>query len=384
MFRARVIGALCAILCCMLVGASASADDAAELKKLEDIPSALLIEANSMQTIWEKEADAMAAVAGLSKMPALLVICEAIDSGELIPDQVVQVSRAAAAVSGPTAFLSAGERISIKELTKAAVMISAGDAIMTLAESLCGTEAMFVSRVNMRMKELGADVAIDNAMGRNTRMNAHLLAKLGCALQESETFTSYCAVWMDEFVHENGNKTELVNANRMLRSYGGCTGLITGSSQQDGYCGVFAVKQGNAAMLCVIVGAPSAEKRFAAAAEMLDAAAASYKTQTVAKAGEVIAEAVPVNGGTRGEVNLVAANTLVLLMEREQGEAEIVRNIPEQLDAPFSEQAILGNIIYRTPSGRELGRVELRAQYAVDTWTFRDAVSQVLLDFLRF
>ncbi len=197
MFRSKVICALCIIMCFMMAGASAAADDTAELKKLEDIPSALLIEANSMQTIWEKEADAMAAVAGLSKMPALLVICEAIDSGELIPDQVVQVSRAAAAVSGPTAFLSAGERISIKELTKAAVMISAGDAIMTLAESLCGTEAMFVSRVNMRMKELGADVAIDNAMGRNTRMNAHLLAKLGCALQEIETFTSYGAFWMD-------------------------------------------------------------------------------------------------------------------------------------------------------------------------------------------
>jgi D-alanyl-D-alanine carboxypeptidase (penicillin-binding protein 5/6) len=368
----------------MMAGASAAADDTAELKKLEDIPSALLIEANSMQTIWEKEADAMYTVAGLSKIPALLVICEAMDSGELALDQVAEVSRLAASVSGPTAFLSAGERISLKELVKAAVMISAGDAIMTLAESLCGTEAAFISRVNARMKELRIDLSLENVMGRNTKMNAQMLAKLGRALQESKTFTSYCTVWMDEITHENGKKTDLVNANRMLRSYGGCIGLITGSSQQDGYCGVFAAKQGNAVMLCVILGASSAEKRFAAAAEMLDMAAARYKTQTIAEAGEVIVESVPINGGTRRAVNLIAANSLVLLMEREQGEPEIVKNIPEQLDAPFTEQAILGNIIYRTQAGAELGRVELRAQYAVDTWTFRDAITEVLMDFLRF
>ena len=63
------------------------------------------------EPLLEKKGDEPMEVAGLRKLPAVLTLCRAFDSGLIEDTAGMQVSPRAAGISGPTAFLEAGERI---------------------------------------------------------------------------------------------------------------------------------------------------------------------------------------------------------------------------------------------------------------------------------
>ena len=194
----------------------------------DDLANAyLLIEKNSGQILMEKDSDTEYPVAGLSRLPAMLLICEAMDRGELKWEDTVTISESAAAVPGPTVFLETGETISAESLFKSAVMISAGDAIMALAEKLCGTEQAFLQALQVRLSELGIDIRYDSLANTQTKLTAKELAIVGAKLAASESFMRYSCLYLDEVIHEDGRRTELVNPNKLIKEPAGCSGLST-------------------------------------------------------------------------------------------------------------------------------------------------------------
>lgn len=381
--RTAITALLLAICLCMPCGAALATTDELEPVSMEDASGALLVEASTQQVLMEQEADTARTVAGLSKLPAILVLCEAVDEGMLDLTSKVKVSQRASKVGGPTAFIDYDEVIAAAPLMKAAVMISAGDAILALGETLCGTESAFADRIRARLNELEIDAEYADVTGKDVQLSPRQLAVLGAELMESTCFAAHSKLTLENFTHSDGRETELVNANRMLRNYAGCTGVSTGSSQTDGYCGVFSVIRGDTHLICVVLGCKNASTRFALAGDMLDQAFATKKAQKLASEGDVIAESVRVQGGTRREVNLVAKDTVVLLLEKSESALTPVENIPERLDAPLNTETVLGTISYQTSDGVEKGKVELVAQFAVEQAFFRDIIRQILLGFLR-
>lgn len=350
---------------------------------MEDAAGALLVEATTQQVLAEQDADTARSVAGLAKLPAVLVLCEAVDQGKLNLQSEIAVSEKAADVGGPTAFIEGGEVISAEPLMKAAVMICAGDAITALGEALSGAESGFVEAINARLAELGLSVAVENATGAGTQFTPRALAVIGAALMKSPTFTAHSKLTLENFSHSDGRETELVNANRMLRSYAGCTGVATGSAAADGYCGVFSVTRGDTQLIAVVLGCKNSSTRFAVAGSMLDQAFATKKAQKLAEKGEVIAEGIRVQGGKRREVNLVAKDTVVLLLDKAEPALVAVEQIPEQLQAPLDTGAVVGTVSYRTADGAEKGKVELVAQMDVEKAFFREIIRDLLLSFMR-
>ena len=82
--------------------------------------------------------------------------------------------------------------------------------------------------------------------------------------------------------------------------------MATGSSTEAGYCGLFGVRRGETAYLCVVTGAPDSAMRFSIAQEMIEYCFVTYKATTLARAGEVLVEAMPIHGATVHSVDLVA------------------------------------------------------------------------------
>ncbi|MEL7602128.1 MAG: serine hydrolase [Bacillota bacterium] len=380
--RLRWIALLLAV--CLSVPISvARAEPEQPAVSMEDASGALLVEASTQQPLLESNADTPQSVAGLVKLPAILVLCEAVDSGALDLTSNLMISDKAASIGGPTAFIEAGETISAAPLMKAAIMISAGDAILALGEAAFGTETAFAERIRERFSELGIDAAFDNALGTGARLSPRQLAILGAALMKSPCFTAHSKLTLEGISHQDGRETELVNANRMLRTYAGCVGVATGSSAEDGYCGVFYVIRGDTHLICVTLGCRNANSRFALAGNMLDQIFATKKAQCLANAGDVIAESVRVQGGSRREVNLVAKDTVVLLLDKSEPALTAVENIPDRLEAPLSTGDVVGSVSYQTADGVEKGKVELVPQADVDQAFMRDIIRRVLLGFLR-
>ena len=311
----------------------------------------LLMPAGSAAVLSEQNASDPLPVAGLTKLPAILTLCRAFDTGLIAPDTEMEVSKKASKVSGPTAFLEAGERVRAEELIKAAVMISAGDAITALMENAFGSEEVFLNNIGVILKEAGVDVAMENSLGTGTLFSCEDLIKLGNAALSSKTYLDYSGRYMDELPHAGRSDTELANANRMVRSYSGCFGLLTGSSKTDGYCGLFAAKRNDMTYLCAVIGSPTSEARFSEATKLFDNAFANYRLETPATANEPLLTDVPVLYGDQKSVNLVPLETTVYLMNKADGGIVTQFEVPETLLAPLDPAVSVGTATFYDAGG---------------------------------
>ena len=355
---------------------------AAEDPVSANVPAYCLALPGREEPLLDKKGTEAMAVAGLRKLPAVLTLCRAFDRGLVAESAGMQASPRAASISGPTAFLEAGERIEAGELLKAAVMISAGDAIVTLGENAFGSESVFLNNITVTLKELGVDRVLTDCLGTGTAFSARDLCALGAAAVKSEHFCRWSGQYMEHIVHAGGRETELVNANRMIRSYSGCFGLMTGSQKEEGYTGVFAVKRQEVVYVAAVIGARTSEERFAAAGSLFDYAFAAFQPVRLSGAGEVVMPDWPVLYGDRDAVDLVAHEDASLLLSKQAGKVERRLDVPEQLTAPLYAEESVGAAVF-TLGGEEVFTIALYPAADVISHSLTDLFRRIGADYLR-
>ena len=205
-------------------------------------PSAVLMEASTGRVLFEKDPHAVRSCASITKVMTLCLVFEAIDSGRLSLDQTLTASAHAASMGGSDIWLEEGEAMSVDDLIKATVIMSANDAAVVLAEAVSGSEEAFVAQMNARAKELGMeDTHFVNCTGLDDEPSAaeHLTSAYDIALMSRELLLhhpdikKFTTIWMDTV--RNG-AFGLANTNKLVRFYEGTTGLKTGYTSSAGLC----------------------------------------------------------------------------------------------------------------------------------------------------
>ena len=380
-----------ALAWCLL---TAGAGRAAELSRglpdgamVEGVPveltavSALLMEVDSGQIIFEKNADERRAVASVVKIMTILLVIEAVEDGRIALTDEVTVSPNAAGMGGSQVLLDAGEKQTVDVLLKSAVVGSANDAAVALAEHMDGAVSAFVQRMNDRARALGMmDTHFVNATGlpaEGQYTTARDVAVMARALFSHPMYYRYSTVWMDEVIHESGRATSLTNTNRLIRLYDGCDGGKTGSTGEAGYCLAATAKRGEMRLLAVVLGASSGKERFSEAAGMLDYGFAGFRRYQVAREGERVRGEMPVAGGAAPGVELALAEDFtVLLRKGEEGGIELVPHLPDALTAPVRAGEIVGSVDVMQGE-RLLRRVAVAAVADVPRAGFSHAFSRV-------
>lgn len=341
-----------------------------------------VLEPEGLQAAVELEADKVVSVAGLARLPTLVYICEAFDRGAVAGDTEILVSDAAAGIGGPTAFISAGERIAAGALVKAAVMITAGDASFALAESVAGSTSLAESAIAGMLTDMNIGSGDFSLAGGKGAMSAREVCALMARLARSETYRTYSALTFDEITHENGSKTELANPNKLIKSLEGCYAGSTGSSNEAGYCGAFAITRGETSYVVAILGAANSNDRFAAAKEAAGIAFASFETVHAAAAGDVVAQGVAVDGGMQRAVDAVSTKTVVLLLEK--GDIWTVSpELPESVAAPVKQGDIIGYAVYSSQNGMQTVRVALAAAQDVGAAGWGELIAAIMRAWVR-
>lgn len=380
-------------LLCPLKGAfPATEDDNKDAQEPSSFPvetgsvkAAALYHPNTESMLLSFNADTPLDVAGLTRMAPMLMVAEAIDRGEFSLEGNVVVSREAARVKGPTAFIEANETIKAEYLYKSAAMIGAGDAVYALAESAYGSMDAFLPAMNTRMSELGAFLEYSTPMGEGELLSAGSLALIGAELSKTKLYSAYSSLYMDEITHENGKTTELVNPNRLIRDLAGCTGLSTGSSNSAGYSGVFSASRGQDSFICVVIGAKNSAERFKVAESLLEYAFSTYKTLEIVKAGDVIIKDVPVSGSVCRSVDLVALDNCFVITTGGISKKEIkpdAEGVPELLKAPVSMGDTVCTLEYKDAEGNKVCEVKLGVSEDIPESGFRDYFSMIIMSWV--
>lgn len=317
-------------------------------------------------------------LAGLSRLPALVVAAKAVECGELDLSRKVSVSANAAKVKGTTAFIEAGEVICVESLFKSAAMICAGDAVYSILENLCGSEDAAVKKINSLFYDLGIDAKVNGIIDDSLMLCAKDIATLATELSKCEVYLKYSSAYMDEIAHEKGNTTELVNSNRLIKNLQGCKGLITGSSTDAGYCGAFYTERNGSGCICVVLGAKNSNNRFFRAQSETKAFFTNYREIKIAKAGDSILYDYPVNGASVKMCTLCAAHDLSIITQGNQSTPICSYDLPAALEAPLKAGDTIGNARYTDENGTLLCVLELTVKKDIKKARFTDFFKTVI------
>lgn len=327
--------------------------------------SAVLMEAETGEVIYSKNECEEYSPASVTKIMTLLLAAEALDAGNFLPDDKVRISSYAASMGGSQVFLEADEEISVEELIKCAVIASANDAAVALAELVCGNEEAFVNKMNMRARELGMKNSnFENVTGLDDTTQNHVTSALDIAIMsreliKHEIILKYSSLWQDTI--RNGEFT-LTNTNRLVRFYDGCNGLKTGSTDKAGYCVSATAKRGNMQLIAVVMGADTRDSRNEIARKMLDFGFATY---TLYNQNENPLESVPVKFGIKDSCMLYEGEFKALLKKADYSKIEKVYNLPKTINAKIESGAPVGNVEYYV-NGEKIGESEIYAKETIE------------------
>ena len=321
------------------------------------------------------------APASVTKVMTLLLIMEAIDSGQIAWGDTVTASETAAAKGGSQVFLKAGETMTVEDMVKSIAVSSANDCACAMAEHLCGSEQAFVERMNERAAELGmGDTHFVNCTGLDDGADAgeHRTSAHDIAVMSRELLTNhpdikkYTTIWMDSI---RGGTFGLSNTNKLVRFYPGCTGLKTGFTSGAGYCLSASAERDGMELIAVAMGSETSQKRNDACRGMLDYGFANFAhyTPTLPEA-----LAVPVELGTAEQVTVTLPNPEPLLVKKGELASITARTeLPEALEAPVQAGQQLGALILER-EGEQLASLPLTAAEEVARLTWADLFERLL------
>ena len=333
--------------------------------------SAILIEQKTGQVLYEHNIHEKLRPASVTKVMSLLLIMEALDSGQITLTDKVPCTEDAAGMGGSQIWLEVGEELTVDEMLKAICVVSANDCTVAMADYLCGSQEAFVEKMNARAKELGMnDTTFKNCHGIDETLDRVLAYDISIMSREllnnHPTILNYTTIWMDTL--RNG-ESELVNTNKLIRNYKGATGLKTGSTSLALYNLSASATRDGLSLIAVIMKAPTTKIRFSEAQKLLDFGFSNYQYKDLATTIRISIEA-DVTKGVTSKTNLITENDVGILIKKgEDKNIEQTINISENLAAPIAQGQKVGEIIY-TLEGKELGKTNVIAQTAVEKKTF--------------
>ncbi len=336
--------------------------------------SALLMEAESGRVLFAQSENERLPIASVTKIMTTLLVMEAIDSGKIKLTDTVTVGPEAAKMGGSQVYLEAGEQMTVDDMLKALVVVSANDATVAMAEHLAGSEQSFVALMNAKANELGMqNTHFENCHGLNEEnhySSALDVAIMTRELLKHELVLKYTNIWMDTI--RNG-AFGLANTNKLIRFYNGANGMKTGFTDTAKYCLSGTAKRDGMQLIAVVIGADTSDIRFANTKKLLDFGFANYAVKTPEA---VQIEPISVVGGKQDLLEVEYSPSGILL-EKGMKAPEAQVEVPESIEAPVKEGDVVGKVLYKS-GDTVLLEIPVTAKHEVEKNTFTNALWTII------
>ncbi len=344
-----------------------------------DCGAACLIEQNSGLIIYDYNMHEKLRPASVTKIMSLLLIMEALDSGKIQLTDKIPCTEDAAKMGGSQIWLDVRETLTVEEMLKAICVVSANDCVVAMADYLEGSQDAFVKKMNQKAQELGMnDATFKNCHGIDE--DDHLTSAYDIAIMSREllmnhpSITKYTTIWMDSL---RDGKSSLVNTNKLVRNYNGCTGLKTGSTSIALYNLSASATRNNLSLIAVVLKAPTPAIRFSNAQKLLDYGFSNYTVTSFGQKGDVI-KSVEIKKGTASSVDAILENDTEVLMSNGSSK-DITQEIKldDTFTAPILEGQKLGEVEFSI-NGNVVSTVNLVANKSSDKLSFGSIIKFVM------
>ncbi len=316
---------------------------AAEKKEQVTARAYALVEAGSGRLLLGERVHDRLPMASTTKIMTALL---AIEAGEDM-DTLVQVPREAAGTEGSSMHLTAGEKISLRDLLYGLMLVSGNDAAVTLAMHFSGSVEAFADRMNARAAALGCvDTHFVNPHGLHDPdhyTSAVDLCRMAAAAMERPSFRELVST--ERYTASTGDRTRTFHTkNRVLTGIEGGCGVKTGFTKKAGRCLCFAAQRQGMLLIGAVLNAPD---MWNDAKKLLDTGFSNFELQSFLSANAA-AGVVPVTGSEKKALP-VSAKEDILYPVRKDGQDEVSLDIQltGSLAAPVEAGAAAGEAVLR-------------------------------------
>lgn len=215
--------------------------------------SAIVIDGESGEALFEKDPDIQLPPASTTKIMTGILVLENSDLKE-----VVKISAAVDKVGESSIYLSEGEELTVEDLLYAMLIQSANDAAYALAEHVSGSEELFVDLMNRKAAEIGAkSTRFKNSYGLDDEEHlttARDLAMISRYAMQNDEFRKIVATKERFIPWEGHSDRKLVNTNTLLGKVDYVTGIKTGYTDKAGLCMVISAEKDGRSLILVVLG----------------------------------------------------------------------------------------------------------------------------------
>ncbi len=348
-----------------------------------EAPCAILMDQNTGRVLFEKNSHDVKNSASLMKIMNLLLAIESIENGEIEENDNTTISDEAASVKGMNVWLKSGENVTVGDLIKSIAMVSANDASVALAQHMEKSEGKFVARMNQRASELQMKNTIfKDCIGSDEDGNvtsAYDIALMSRELMKHKNILPYTSTWID---HIRNSQTQLVNTNKLLKTYGGTTGLKTGTTEKAGSCMVATAEKNGMKLIGVVLECRDPKERLKEITKILDHGFSDYVTITL-NIPEELPKFIQVKNGmiSKIEIHIPPAES-VLVPKQNTANISSELNISEEITAPVEPNQKIGEIIF-TQGNETLYKYDITTKSKVDEINFNSVLKNLTTDFFR-
>ncbi len=318
--------------------------------------SAVLLDGNSKEILFEKNAGERMPMASTTKIMTALVVLDRCSLSDTF-----KVSEKAVGTEGSSAYLQKGEELSFEAALYALLLQSANDVANALAYEIAGSLEAFAALMNEKAKKLGlSDTQFQNPSGLSAEghyTTARDLALLGAVCLENEDFYKIAST-KTATVKIGENDRTFVNHNKLLSIYEGAVGIKTGFTKESGRCLVGAAERNGVRLITVTLKASS---DWADHKAMLDFGFSLYREYKLFSDSTFTVE-LPLAGKGSFISASPKGEKSVFLPEGKTISVKI--EAPHLITAPIKKGQIIGTLIFMSDE-REIFRTPLLAQSKV-------------------
>jgi len=217
--------------------------------------SAIVMDAATGNVLYAKNPDLRLMPASTTKLMTALVVIERVNLSD-----IVTISKNASYAAPTKIGLRQGDRITVETLLYSALMKSANDAAVALAEAVAGSEEQFIFLMNKKAAALGLNdtrfINCNGLPGTGQYITAYDLAKLLREAIRYPILREILGTRVAEVSTGKGRTVFVKNTNRLLWADGEFLGGKTGYTRQAKHCFVGAGEREGRTMIVALLGTP--------------------------------------------------------------------------------------------------------------------------------
>jgi len=321
-----------------------------------DVKSAILLDYNSGQVLYEIDPDTHIYPASMTKIMTTIIAFDLLKQGKMNLDDETVVSENAWRLSQKgfsSMFIMINDTVTIEELLRGIIVVSGNDACVALAEAIAGSEENFAEIMNERAKELGlSNTNFSNSSGINDPQNYSTVKDI--AIMSKHLISKYPKYYEyfkeTEFTWDRTGGEPITQGNRnpLLYKRIGADGIKTGYLDSEKYSLAASVIGEERRLISVISGFKSKKARSNESIKVISWALRNTNTYEIAKK-ESPAFLFDVWLGKKNKVaGHVKEDQYITIQKNELKDLKVSLNYTGPLKAPISKDQEIGNLIIET------------------------------------